>query len=55
MGSPDGGWYDDTPPYVLGSTPADKSVNVSSRRVNIYFNEYIKLEDAQNKNKLVIY
>ena len=49
MGSPDGGWYDDTPPYVLGSTPADKSVNVSSRRVNIYFNEYIKLEDAQNK------
>ena len=28
MGSPDGGWYDDTPPQVLSSTPADKGVNV---------------------------
>ena len=23
MGSPDGGWYDDTPPRVVGSSPAD--------------------------------
>ena len=49
MGSPDGGWYDDTPPYVVNASPADKATNVKSRRVNIYFNEYIKLENAQEK------
>ena len=49
MGSPDGGWYDDTPPYVVGSTPGDLATDVSPKRVSIYFNEFIKLEDAQNK------
>jgi len=49
MGSPDGGWYDDTPPYVVGSTPGDLATNVKPKRVSIYFNEFIKLEDAQNK------
>ena len=49
MGSPDGGWYDDTPPRVIGATPADKGTNINSRRINIYFDEFIKLQDAQNK------
>ena len=49
MGSPDGGWYDDTPPYVIGSTPQDKGTGVTGKRVAIYFNEYIKLENAQEK------
>ena len=49
MGSPDGGWYDDTPPVVVGSSPADGGTNIMARRVSIYFNEFIKLEDAQNK------
>jgi len=49
MGSPDGGWYDDTPPYVIGSSPNDKATNVETKRVTISFNEYIKLEDAMNK------
>ncbi len=49
MGSPDGGWYDDTPPIVVSSSPADKATDVKSRRVVINFNEFIKLEDAQNK------
>ena len=49
MGNPDGGWYDDTPPYVISSSPSDKATNVKSKRVNIYFNEYIKLENAQEK------
>ena len=49
MGSPDGGWYDETPPRVISSSPADKSVKVKSRKINIYFNEFIKIEDAQNK------
>ena len=49
MGSPDGGWYDDDPPKVLGSTPADQATNVKAQKVTIYFDEYIKLEDATNK------
>jgi uncharacterized protein (DUF2141 family) len=49
MGQPDGGWYDDIPPHVVSSSPADKAVGVKSRKVVINFNEYIKLEDAQNK------
>ena len=49
MGSPDGGWYDDTPPKVISSSPKDMGTNVTSKRVTINFNEYIKIEDAQNK------
>ena len=49
MGQPDGGWYDDTPPRVISSSPADRGVNVNVKKVNINFNEYIKIEDAQNK------
>ena len=49
MGTPDGGWYDDTPPSVVGSTPDDRGVNVKAHKVTINFDEYIKIEDAQNK------
>lgn len=49
MGNPDGGWYDDTPPRVVGSTPDYQGVNVDAKKVTIDFNEYIKVEDAQNK------
>jgi len=49
MGSPDGGWFDDTPPHVVGATPADRATNVTARKVNIWFNEFIRIQDAQNK------
>ena len=49
MGSPDGGWYDDKPPRVIGASPADRSINVTSNKVTILFNEFIKIEDATNK------
>jgi len=49
MGSPDGGWYDETPPRVVSSSPEDKGVNVRARKITINFDEFIKLEDAQNK------
>ena len=49
MGAPDGGWYDDTPPRVISSSPGDRATAVKSRRVTINFNEFIKLEDAQSK------
>ena len=46
MGSPDGGWYDDDPPRILGCTPADKATGVTQRKITILFDEYIKLADA---------
>ena len=45
MGSPDGGWYDEDPPRILYSTPADRATNVSDKKISIYFDEYIKLKD----------
>lgn len=49
MGQPDGGWYDETPPGIVHTSPHDKATGVDSRKVTIGFNEYIKLEDAVNK------
>lgn len=46
MGQPDGGWFDDDPPRIIGSNPADQAVGVNSKRITIQFDEYIKLEDA---------
>ena len=41
MGNPDGGWYDETPPHVVGASPADKAVNVKEQKVRIVFDEFI--------------
>ena len=49
MGQPDGGWYDDKPPRIVRTIPADRSTNVTEQKVTILFDEYIKLEDASNK------
>lgn len=49
MGQPDGGWYDDTPPRVVHTDPADKGTGVKSKKVTIAFDEFIKLEDATSK------
>ena len=46
MGSPDGGWYDETPPHVVGAEPADQAVNVNKRRIYINFDEYIQIDNA---------
>ena len=49
MGSPDGGWYDDDPPRVLYSIPAEQATNVTAKKMTIYFDEFIKLADpSQN-------
>jgi len=45
MGSPDGGWYDEDPPQILGSSPQDKSVGVGSQKIKIFFDEYIKIDN----------
>ena len=49
MGSPDGGWYDDTPPRVVSSSPADGSTDVKAKKITINFSEFIKIENAQEK------
>lgn len=46
MGSPDGGWYDETPPRVIGATPEDKATGVKGRKIHIRFNEFIKVDNA---------
>lgn len=45
MGTPDGGWFDDDPPHVIGSTPMERDTNVTARKITIYFDEYIKLDN----------
>ena len=45
MGQPDGGWYDETPPRVVGSTPDDKGTNVTNSKITIHFNEFIKIDN----------
>ena len=45
MGQPDGGWYDDDPPRVLYSIPAEQATNVTAKKMTIYFDEFIKLAD----------
>lgn len=49
MGRPDGGWYDETPPHVVAASPADGGTNVSAKKVHIYFDEFIKLDNATEK------
>lgn len=49
MGQPDGGWYDDDPPRIIGATPADQSTGVKTKKITILFDEYIKLENATEK------
>ena len=48
MGQPDGGWYDDKPPQILATTPEDNGTGVKEKKVVIYFDEFIKVEDATN-------
>ena len=46
---PDGGPYDETPPRIVGMSPALGASNATARRVNIAFSELIKVENAQEK------
>ena len=49
MGQPDGGWYDETPPKVIGASPVDGGVNVKDKKVRIYFDEFIKVDNPTEK------
>lgn len=45
MGNPDGGWYDETPPRVVGASPSDKATGVTGRKIYINFSEFIKIDN----------
>lgn len=45
MGNPDGGWFDETPPRVIGADPAEGATNVKKKKVLINFDEYIKIDN----------
>ncbi len=45
MGAPDGGWYDETPPRVIGAMPAEKSTHIDKRNIRINFNEFVKIDN----------
>lgn len=49
MGQPDGGWFDETPPKVVGASPADGAVNVKEKKIDIYFDEFIKVDNPTEK------
>src|SRR3712207_846887 len=45
MGAPDGGWYDETPPHVVGASPAENATNVTAKKIVINFDEFIKIDN----------
>lgn len=49
IGNPDGGIYDEIPPRVVSASPAERSTGHTGRKMQIRFNEYIKLENANEK------
>ena len=49
IGSPDGGRFDEEPPEVVRAQPADRAVDVKTKRISILFNEFIKLSNVNEK------
>lgn len=49
IGSPDGGRYDEEPPVVVSSQPANKAVGVKTKKASINFDEFIKLDNPNEK------
>lgn len=46
MGNPDGGWYDEKPPVVISTSPHNGAVNVNPKKVTIYFDEFVTIDNA---------
>ena len=49
VGNPDGGPYDEKPPRITGSHPENGATGVKTKKVTSDFNEFIKLENANEK------
>ncbi|MEO0505535.1 MAG: Ig-like domain-containing protein [Bacteroidota bacterium] len=48
-GAPSGGEKDVTPPKVTKTEPENYTINFEAKRIRLYFDEFIKLEDVQNQ------
>ncbi|WP_318343692.1 Ig-like domain-containing protein [Flagellimonas baculiformis] len=48
-GSPSGGPKDITPPKLVRTEPENFSINFKAKKIRLYFDELIKLEDVQNQ------
>jgi uncharacterized protein (DUF2141 family) len=48
-GSPSGGPKDTTPPKLVRAEPEDFTTNFKAKKIRLYFDELIKLEDVQNQ------
>lgn len=46
---PDGGPYDETPPRIVGMSPALGTTNATEKKVSIFFDELIKVENVSEK------
>ena len=49
IGNPDGGLFDVTPPKVVSSSPGYRSTQNERKKISILFDEFIKLENANEK------
>jgi uncharacterized protein (DUF2141 family) len=48
-GSPTGGPKDTEPPILIRAEPENLSTNFKAKKIRLYFDEYIKLQDVQNQ------
>lgn len=49
MGRPEGGPRDTIPPRAIYSNPGDGAVNFKGKRMRVYFDENVQIQDAMNK------
>lgn len=49
IGQPDGGPYDEMPPKLVSSTPGERATNNSLKKIELLFDEYVKIENASEK------
>ena len=49
MGTPDGGPYDEEPPKFMGSMPELHAVKNKKKKIELEFDEFIKLEKPSEK------
>lgn len=49
VGSPGGGWYDETPPVLIKSDPGEGATGVTKKKITLRFDENVKLDNASEK------
>ncbi|MEG1579888.1 MAG: Ig-like domain-containing protein [Bacteroidaceae bacterium] len=48
-GTPDGGDYDETPPRLVHTSPAELLTQTKQKKITLTFNEFVKLNNAMDK------